>query len=671
MKTDKTVQNLVYKSLKQINELLEDYGSDVPDVQSLDKKDKAFINEKIRTLWENLKKTDTSSQFKKLRKIRNEISHKDDDWTDEELQSIWSKVFPNLELLKSELTKTLNVDTRDNSKRKFKKSSGKLTGDEADRNQLIDAVEDACNIEVPAEEKIEFPDNPLSKAAESVLQETLEGPKNKEYISSHEGLSKNIQGDLLDWVKSLDKKLLNENPFRNEETFVQELLEKPNQTVAENFSQIAEDYQKIAKDSTINFAFYEKQLKEADALKLESEDPKKSKESAELQKRKEEKKAAVIEVFKENLQENLAVRKLEWQTKYIEEQRKKFLKELLEKLENFKKLEKSLSAFFDETGFLWDMSNGMFQNSGFELLKTYADLLEKDKSLLELARVLGHHSAAKAEYEKELREKVVISTEYHPKNAYRGQISGIRLSNEISSVLPSELALLKNPATKKLFGLKFAQKQLLSYRYESMVPENVTRTEMEEVAKEKEKEKGPVIICVDTSGSMAGGPENIAKTITFAMTKIAVREKRKCYLISFSTGIETLDLSDFCSSGKNPLSTLVTFLRKSFNGGTDAMPALNHSLEMLQKEDYSNADVLMISDFVMGNLSTNLKNKIEAEQQKGTDFYSLVIGDSGNSNTIDCFNYNWAYDLNDRNAARHLIEQLDSVKKNREDRIIN
>lgn len=680
MKTDKTVQSIVYKCLKQINELQEDYGNDTPDARLLDKKDKAFINEKIKILWENLKKIDTSSHFKKLRKIRNEISHKDDDFTDEELQNIWSKVFPKLDLLKSELIQTLEVDSRDSSKRKFKKFSGKLTGDEADRNQLIDAIEDACNADMPSDEKIEFPENTLSKAAESILQDTLGDPGNKKYISSHEGLSKNIQDDLLDWIKSLDKKLPEENPFRDEESFVQKVVKKPNLTVADEFPEITDGYKKVAKDSDFDFDFYRKQFNEADALKTEeagekeeSKETEKAKQEKllQLQKRKNEKKEAVAEVFKEKLQEYLAARKLEWQTKYIEEQRQKFLKELNKKLENFKKLEKTLSGFFGETGFLWDMSGGMFQNSGFELLKTYAALLEKDESLQELAKVLGHHSAAKAEYEKELREKVVIHTEYRPKAAYRGQISGIRLSNEISSVLPSELALLKNPATKKLFGLKFAQKQLLSYRYESMNPVSVTHTEMEEVSKEKEKEKGPVIICVDTSGSMAGGPENIAKTVTFALTKIAVHEKRKCYLISFSTGIQTLDLSDFCSSGKNPLATLISFLKMSFNGGTDAMPALKHSLKMLQSEDYRNADVLMISDFVMGNLNADLVNQINAEKEKGTDFYSLVIGNSGNQSTISCFNYNWEYNMNDRNAARHLIEQLDSVKKNREAKMQN
>ncbi|MBQ8680810.1 MAG: hypothetical protein IJ530_13830, partial [Treponema sp.] len=108
---------------------------------------------------------------------------------------------------------------------------------------------------------------------------------------------------------------------------------------------------------------------------------------------------------------------------------------------------------------------------------------------------------------------------------------------------------------------------------------------------------------------------------------------------------------------------IVQFLRMSFNGGTDASPALRHAVQMLQKDGYKNADVLMISDFVMGSLPETLVKSIEEEKKKNTDFYSLVIGSSGNQGTIACFNHNWVYDTNDSNASRHLVEQLQKIKK--------
>jgi uncharacterized protein with von Willebrand factor type A (vWA) domain len=47
--------------------------------------------------------------------------------------------------------------------------------------------------------------------------------------------------------------------------------------------------------------------------------------------------------------------------------------------------------------------------------------------------------------------------------------------------------------------------------------------------KEKEEAKGPFIICVDTSGSMHGTPETVAKTLCFAILKIAIKRKQKMF----------------------------------------------------------------------------------------------------------------------------------------------
>ncbi|MDE6351159.1 MAG: hypothetical protein K2K67_09180, partial [Treponemataceae bacterium] len=103
------------------------------------------------------------------------------------------------------------------------------------------------------------------------------------------------------------------------------------------------------------------------------------------------------------------------------------------------------------------------------------------------------------------------------------------------------------------------------------------------------------------------------------------------------------------------------FLRMSFHGGTDATPALNHALKLLKENEWKNADVLMISDFIMQSLSDDMAKAIDTEKE--TEFHSLVIGASGNKTAIQCFNHNWVYDTNDSHAARHLAEQLHELKK--------
>jgi uncharacterized protein with von Willebrand factor type A (vWA) domain len=208
-----------------------------------------------------------------------------------------------------------------------------------------------------------------------------------------------------------------------------------------------------------------------------------------------------------------------------------------------------------------------------------------------------------------------------------------------------------------LFYKKFAEKKLQTFEYQS----KILSWEEEEIKnkrqKEKEETKGPFIICVDTSGSMHGTPETIAKTLCFALLKMAVRDNRKCYLISFSTAIETLNLTDL----KNNLDKLIKFLSMSFNGGTDAAPAMHEALEMLETEDYKKADVIMVSDFVMPGFDEQTKNKIITAKENETKFHSMVIGESGNKNTIKEFDSNWVYNTNNKDGVLRLVKDINEI----------
>ena len=106
-------------------------------------------------------------------------------------------------------------------------------------------------------------------------------------------------------------------------------------------------------------------------------------------------------------------------------------------------------------------------------------------------------------------------------------------------------------------------------------------------------------------------------------------------------------------------------IASSFNEGTDVTLPLKHSTEMLHKKGYENADVLIISDFIMETLPENLKKSIDAEKEKGTKFYSLEIGSEGNRQVTECFDRNWLYNTGYPHAQRHLVEQLHELK-NRE-----
>jgi uncharacterized protein with von Willebrand factor type A (vWA) domain len=341
---------------------------------------------------------------------------------------------------------------------------------------------------------------------------------------------------------------------------------------------------------------------------------------------------------------------------FIEETRKKFCEELYKRIEELKKLQELLVPFTGELGRLWDMSKGQWQKVNFDILKKYAELLQRDTSLQELAEMLGRMYRAEKEFEEELFDDIQIKPEWKAEHALKTDLIGIHESDDINSMLPPEAVFLSDPTTELLFYKKFAEKKLQTFEYQAKTLSYSEEEFQNRRQKSKEDAKGPFIICVDISGSMYGTPETVAKTLCFAILKIAVRDNRKCYLISFSTNIETLNLTDT----RNNLYKLIVFLSMSFNGGTDAMPTLQEALRMLDTEDYKKADVIMISDFIMSGVDEEIQNKINAAKENKTKFHSLVIGNSENKNALEYFDSNWVYNTNDKSNIVRLIKDINT-----------
>ena len=303
------------------------------------------------------------------------------------------------------------------------------------------------------------------------------------------------------------------------------------------------------------------------------------------------------------------------------------------------------------------MSKGNWQRVNLYILKRYAELLQRDKSLKELAEMLGKMRQAEKEFEEELFANIQLKPEWKVEHASKADLIGIHESDDLSSLLPSETALLADETMQSVFFKKFAEKKLQTFEYQAKMLSYREAEFQDKRQKEKEEAKGPFIIGVDTSGSMHGTPETVAKTLCFAILKIAIRDNRKCYLISFSTGIETLNLTDL----KNSLDKIISFLSMSFHGGTDATPAMREALRMLTTQDHKKADVIMVSDFVMSAFDKTTQDQVKSAKDNKTKFHSLVIGNSQNPATIKDFDSNWFYDLNNPNSVLTLIKNINEL----------
>jgi len=153
---------------------------------------------------------------------------------------------------------------------------------------------------------------------------------------------------------------------------------------------------------------------------------------------------------------------------------------------------------------------------------------------------------------------------------------------------------------------------------------------------------------------MHGTAETVSKTLCFAILKIAIRDNRKCFLISYSTQLMTLNLTDF----KTSIDKLIEFVSMSFNGGTDATPAMQEALNLLETDDFRKADIIMLSDFIMPDFELPIQLQILKAKEKKTQFHSLVIGTIQNPTTIKDFDNNWLYDTNNPNSMLTLVKNL-------------
>lgn len=339
------------------------------------------------------------------------------------------------------------------------------------------------------------------------------------------------------------------------------------------------------------------------------------------------------------LEKNISVLIENWELSQIKLIKEELIKKYISKLEYIKKLKEILSDLDLGTGYFWDLSKGNLIESDINTLISWVEFLKKNKEIMELCNLLGKMK----KYNKELiKEKISRTIKYDikvPDKNSNEEISGIKLGKSIEYLLPNELALLNDSELEELFDLKYVEEKLMLFDYDSYINIEQEKKVEEFIESEKDEEKGPIIICVDTSGSMSGAPERIAKAIAFCISSKAISENRPCLLINFSTSIEVIEFNKFSS-----FSDILNFLKKSFNGGTDLIPALKYSLDKMESEKFEKADVLILSDFILNNIGNEILEKINNTKILGNKFYSISIGNlfmDRNLNNI--FTKQWVY----------------------------
>lgn len=259
----------------------------------------------------------------------------------------------------------------------------------------------------------------------------------------------------------------------------------------------------------------------------------------------------------------------------------------------------------------------IYGTDDYKTTKRFEKYIYDYPELIEIAHIIGRQKEANQEE----RDETII--QYIPlllsHSPVRESIDGVVTGNDLSALLPTEIALLTNTDSERVFYQRYATKQLQLFSGKSPL---VTKKK-KEIHKKNEKRltEGPIIVSIDTSGSMSGKSERISKAMLLQLLAIAKRKKRKCFLITFSVHAQTMEITN-----SRHWNAVKDFLYEHFTGGTDGEGMLNCALEALYKEDFCMADVLVISDFWFSDPSPKTVEAIHVAQSQGTKFYGLRMG---------------------------------------------
>jgi uncharacterized protein with von Willebrand factor type A (vWA) domain len=211
-----------------------------------------------------------------------------------------------------------------------------------------------------------------------------------------------------------------------------------------------------------------------------------------------------------------------------------------------------------------------------------------------------------------------------------GELRGIRHGGRVEGMLGSEAAMLLHPVLHRLWRARFAEARLLTYDSEAVLhdlrPDPAAPPRSDPAPPRPEAlERGPLIVCLDTSGSMRGAPENIAKAVALEAMRTAYRERRGCLLIAFGGPGEIIERE--LGYTRQGLQSLLDLMGQAFDGGTDIQGPIERAIDRVHEARWAGADLLIVSDGEFGCTPATLRRLDSAQERFGLRVQGVLVGD--------------------------------------------
>ncbi|WP_326730412.1 VWA domain-containing protein [Streptomyces phaeochromogenes] len=237
-----------------------------------------------------------------------------------------------------------------------------------------------------------------------------------------------------------------------------------------------------------------------------------------------------------------------------------------------------------------------------------------------------------------------------------GELVGVTLGNDLSRVIPSELANLGLPALRAVFAARYAAGELMLYDSQG----------------EQTTGRGAIIACVDTSHSMyEAGPGGItreawAKACALALLDQARHAGRDFVGILFSAA-DKLKVFRFPADRPADVAHVLDFAETFLGGGTSYQRPLSAAGALLEEEFNDAArmrgDIVMLTDDDCGVTEEWMRGWNDAKHRLGFRVFGVAIGAPRVAETdsvLDalCDNLRAIEDLTDVHAAADLFRVI-------------
>lgn len=304
----------------------------------------------------------------------------------------------------------------------------------------------------------------------------------------------------------------------------------------------------------------------------------------------------------------------------------------------------------------WDELRGRLGAREWQEARRLAGLLEHLQPLAALIERLGRDEHAPQEPPADTAQaapdtrRVPLAERVTRLPDAPGELRGIRHSGRLERMLGSEAMQIRHPVLHKLWRARLAESRLLTYESEAVlverVPDPAARTPAAALPRAEPRRRGPMILAIDTSGSMRGAPEQIAKAVVLQALRVAQRERRGCLLIAFGGPGELVerDLRPPGRAGAG-LDALLALLGQSFDGGTDVQAPIERAVERVHEARWRSADLLIVSDGEFGCTPATLARLDEARRTLGLRVQGILVGDRETLGLLDsCDDIFWLRD---------------------------